>query len=284
MKKTLKYSLLLILIGFMSTACSKVPSGNVGIKVYLLGKDKGVDSEVLSTGRYWIGINEELYLFPTFKQNYVWTKSSTEGSENDESFTFQTSEGMNVGADVGITYRLQEDMIHQIFQQYRRGIDEITDVYVRNHVRDALNEIASKLPVESVYGKGKAEFISSVETRVREELSPDGILVDELYLAGSLRLPSQVTQALNAKVEATQRAQQRERELREAEAEAKKKIAKAEGEAQSLLVTARAEAEANELRQRSLTKELLMQQWIQKWDGKLSNVSSGEMPLMLNMK
>jgi|AntRauTorckE6833_2_1112554.scaffolds.fasta_scaffold00324_3 hypothetical protein len=27
-----------------------------------------------------------------------------------------------------------------------------------------------------------------------------------------------------------------------------------------------------------------MQQWIEKWDGKLSNVSSGEMPLMLNIK
>ncbi len=63
--------------------CSKVPAGNVGIKVYLLGKSKGVDTEELPVGRYWIGINEELYKFPTFTQNYVWTKNINEGSIND---------------------------------------------------------------------------------------------------------------------------------------------------------------------------------------------------------
>ena len=57
-------------------ACSKVPAGHVGVKVYLLGSSKGVDTEELGVGRYWIGINEELYLFPTYMQNYTWVKGS----------------------------------------------------------------------------------------------------------------------------------------------------------------------------------------------------------------
>ncbi|TON43446.1 transposase, partial [Vibrio parahaemolyticus] len=71
-----------------------------------LGGDKGVQAEEVGVGRYWVGVNEELYSFPTFSQNYVWTASETEGSENDESISFQTIEGLAVNADVGITYRI----------------------------------------------------------------------------------------------------------------------------------------------------------------------------------
>ena len=64
-------------------ACTKVPAGYKGIRVYLLGNKKGVDIEELGVGRYYIGINQELYLFPTFTQNYVWTQSVDEGSPED---------------------------------------------------------------------------------------------------------------------------------------------------------------------------------------------------------
>lgn len=63
---------LIMLVGLAMASlvsCSKVPSGHVGVKVYLLGGSKGVESEQLGVGRYWIGWNEELYLFPTFTQN-----------------------------------------------------------------------------------------------------------------------------------------------------------------------------------------------------------------------
>ena len=138
------FSVLLLLVMcsmllFSATGCSKVPAGNVGVKVYLLGKSKGVDMEILPVGKYWIGVNEELYLFPTFQQNYVWTKSPKEGSPDDESLTFQTVEGLSVNADVGISYHLDPDKIPTIFQKYRRGIDEITNIFMRNVVRDGFN-------------------------------------------------------------------------------------------------------------------------------------------------
>ena len=46
------------------TACSKVPAGHEGVIVHLLGTSKGVDTEVKGPGRYWIGWNDELYIFP----------------------------------------------------------------------------------------------------------------------------------------------------------------------------------------------------------------------------
>src|SRR5690349_1169419 len=150
MNKFVKVGCVLGLVGL--SACSRVESGTVGIKVNLLGGDKG-DIEVLPMGRYWIGINEELHTFPVFKQNYTWTqKPDNEGETGDESISFQTVEGMAVGADVGISYQFDPEKIKTIFQTYRRGVDEITDTFLRNHVRDAMNDVGSKLTVESIYG------------------------------------------------------------------------------------------------------------------------------------
>ena len=97
--------ILLALVILSLTACSDVPSGYTGIKVNLLGSDKGVDSQELGTGRYWIGMNEKLFIFPMFTQTQVWTKDKNEGSPNDDSITFQTVEGLEVNADLGITDR-----------------------------------------------------------------------------------------------------------------------------------------------------------------------------------
>ena len=74
---------------------------------------------------------------------------------------------------------------------------------------------------------------------------------------------------MNAKIEAAQRAEQRENELREAEAEARKVIAKAKGEADSVTLRAMAEAKANALVSESLTSKLLAYRLVNKWDGRL---------------
>lgn len=267
------------------TACQTVPAGNVGVKVYLLGGSKGVDHEVLGVGRYWIGINEQLYVFPTYQQNYVWTHSAHEGNTHDESFTFQTREGLDVNADIGITYHVEADKVPLVFQKYRRGIDEITHIFLRNAVRDALNQQAATMSVESVYGEGKTQLMANALARVQGEMQDSGITVNQLYIIGTFRLPPTVVEALNAKITATQRAQQRENELREAEAEAKKQVAKAEGEAASQLAVARAQAEANQILSHSLSREIIDYQRMQiektraeKWDGKLPTITGGVTP------
>lgn len=225
--------LLIVLVVAALSACSKVPAGNVGVKFYLLGGSKGVDTEELGPGRYWIGVNEELYLFPTFTQNYTWTRDPIDGDATDESISFQTDQGMSVQADVGISYSVDPTKVTALFQKYRKGIEEITDVYLRNMVRDALVVEASTRPIESVYGAGKADLLAAVEKRVRAQVDPIGIKVERLYWAGDFRLPQAVTQAIDAKIKATQFAQQRANEVAAAKAEADKMIASARGEAES---------------------------------------------------
>lgn len=260
--------LLALLVSTNSGCLKKVPSGYVGVKVYLLGGSKGVESEQLGVGRYWMGINEQLFLFPTFSQNYVWTQDVREGSPTDESMSFQTVEGMSVSADVGITYSVRPEKVSVVFQKYRKQMDEITDIYLRNMVRDAFVHLASTKPVEDVYGMGKAKLLADVEERVRKQVG-ELFEIERIYLVGDLRLPDQVTTALNLKIEATQKAQQVENQVREAKAEAQKQIAKAEGEAKSLLLVAESQAKANKILAASITPEFVQYQALNKWNGVL---------------
>jgi regulator of protease activity HflC (stomatin/prohibitin superfamily) len=265
-------ALAVLMLGSVA-ACSTVPAGHVGVKVFLLGGDKGVDSEELGVGRYWIGPNEQLYIFPTFMQNYVWTKDPTEGSPNDESISFQTADGMTANADVGISYSIDPSKVTTIFQTYRRGVDEITDTFLRNMVRDSIVKEASTKPIEYVYGAGKAELMAAVQQDVMGQVGPIGIKIDKIYWIGEIRLPQTVIDSINAKNAATQMAQQRQNEVAQATAEAQKKVAEAKGDADSILLKAEAQAQANKILAQSLTAEFVQYEALQKWDGKLPTMT-----------
>lgn len=265
--------LLLTLMAASLAACSYVPAGNVGVKVNLLGGEKGVDTEELGVGRYWIGWNEELYLFPTFMQNYEWTADSRPGSETDESLSFQTADGNTATADIGISYSIDPTRVTEIFQKYRRGVDEITDTFLRNMVRDSLVRLASTKSIEYVYGAGKAELIAAVEADVAAQVAPIGINIDKIYWLGKITLPATIEESINSKNAATQKAQQRLNEVQQSKAEADKKIEEARGEAESLLKIAEAQAKANRVLADSLTPEFVQYQAITKWNGELPKMT-----------
>jgi len=252
-----------------------IPPGYVGVVVDLLGDKKGVESKELHVGMHWIAPWKSVYQFPIFEQNTIWAGKD----ELTYGYSFQTSEGMAVFADIGITYHLRPESIPTIFQKYRRGMDEITNVFVKNYIRDAINKAASTTTIESLYS-GKTTFFEDVEKHVRDDLSPIGIELSRIYLIGRFHFPKTVIAALNAKIEAMQRAQQRENELREAEAEAKKQIAKAEGQAKCAILEAEASAKSNLVLSQSITKELIQWQSVQKWDGKLPSVVSETIPFI----
>jgi regulator of protease activity HflC (stomatin/prohibitin superfamily) len=202
-------------------------------------------------------------------QNYVWTRDPSEGSYNDESISFQTADGMTANADIGISYSIDPEKVALIFQTYRRGVEEITDTFLRNMVRDALVKQASNKPIEYVYGAGKAELISAVQKDVAQQVSAIGIKIDKIYWIGEIRLPPVVLDSINNKNAATQMAQQRQNEVAQAKAEADKKIEDARGTAESILRVAEAQAKANKLLADSLSAEFVQYQAITKWDGML---------------
>jgi regulator of protease activity HflC (stomatin/prohibitin superfamily) len=272
MRTTTIVKLILTLALTGATGCATVPAGHRGIKVYYLGKSQGVDTEELGVGRYaYWPFTQGVYKFPVFQQNVVWRRSNGAG------INFQTSEGITVGADVGMSYSVDPKKVSVLFQKYRRGIEEITGIFLRHIVADTCNMVAAEMTIESVYGKGRVDLLKRVNELVAKAVGPTGILVERIYVVGEFRMPPQVVAAINAKIEATQRAQQRENELRETQAEAAKRIASATGDAESARIRGEGEARAIRELQEALTPQYLKYAAIERWDGRLPNyVGTGE--------
>jgi len=290
----MKNLLLMSLISLSLFSCSTVENGEVGV-LFNLYADKGVQEKVVGPGRYWVGANEYLYIFPTFRQNKVWTRDNREGSEGDDSFSFQSMNGLELGASIGIEYVIKEENVVKVFQMYKKGVDEITNKVLRNATRDAFNRAGSTRDVQQIYGTGKTQFIKEVKELIVNKANEKFITVTDIYLIGKISVPQSITKALNAKIEATQKAQQRENELQmsiaqqkkdsvEAEAQAQKSRIEADAYAYTVTTKAEAQAEANKKLSKSLTTTLVEYKKLEKWDGKLPQVSGSNGGLIMNLK
>lgn len=247
-------------LGYVLANMYTVPAGYVGVRVNLYA-DKGVENEVVGVGRYFLSINEQLYKFPTFNQLFNY----------EDPFTFQTSDAMDVRADVGVEYNIDPEKASTIFQTYRKGLDEITEVNLRQYISDALIKHASQMDINELTQGGKTALLASVIKDLRAQLDPVGIRVVKLSWTDDLRYPEQVRASITAKIEATQRALLRENEVAQSKAEAEKLRVAAQGEADAQLMRARAEAEAIAIKARALrdNPDIIQLNAIEKWDGKL---------------
>lgn len=270
-KKTLAGSLIGLSL-FSLQGCSKVPAGYRGVIVNLYGSDKGVAEQSVGVGRYYLGWNSELYLFPTFLQNYSW--------KSEQAITMQTSEGLSIKTDAGITYSIEPTNVVKVFTKYRMGIDEITNTFLHNMVRDAMNEVSSTMTVEQIYGSQKEIFIDKVNQIVKKAASQNGIDVDKIYLVGSFELPSTVVSSINSKIQASQNAIKVENEVATSRAEAEKTIVEAEARAKRVLIEAEAQAKANKILAESLNAEFVQYQAILKWNGQLPQMTGSTVPFI----
>ena len=237
-----------------------VQAGYVGVRVNLYA-DKGVKNEVVGTGRYFVGINEQLYRFPTFNQlmNY------------ELPFVFQTSDAMDIRAQLGIEYNIDFTKAATVFATYRKGIEEITDVNLRQYIADSLIKNTALMDINALTQGGKTHLLDAVTKEIRAKLDPIGIRIVKLSWLTDLQYPEQVRQSINAKIEATQRALLRENEVAQSKAEAEKLRVAAQGEADAQLTRARAEAEAIAIKAKALADNpaVLELNAIEKWNGVL---------------
>jgi regulator of protease activity HflC (stomatin/prohibitin superfamily) len=271
----------------------RIDAGHVGIRVKLAGSSRGVQDMPVVTG--WVFYNpltEQLVEFPTSVQNVVWTAAAHEGRAVDESITFSSNEGVNVNADVGLSFHIEPHMAPQLYLRFRQtNLELLADGYMRNAVREAFNDAASRLPVQEIYGAGKGALVAEVMRKLREVLGKDGVVIDQLTINGALRLPENVAQAINRAMEATQNAIQAENRVRQVRAEAEQAVAKAHGDAEAArarargdadatLIRARSEAKANQIIRYSTSPAVLQYRALERWNGKLPTVNSGQIPML----
>ena len=254
-------------IGLTGCERATVPAGMVGVKVDLYGDEKGVQQQEVGVGKYWLTWNEEIYQFPTFNQLNTY----------DQPFNFQTKDSMKVSAKVGVEYYVDCAKVTTVFQTYRKGVQEITDVNIRQNISDALIKEAGSMDIGTLAGTGKTILLDNVTKQLKAKLDPIGIVIVKLSWTDDLQYPQQVTDSINAKIEATQKTLLRENEIAQTKAEAQKQIEAARGQAESTILNAKAEADAIALRGEALRKnpEVLQLEAIGKWNGTLPTYMAG---------
>jgi regulator of protease activity HflC (stomatin/prohibitin superfamily) len=292
--RTARRVLIAILLGvgvaiLSAMTLTRIDSSHVGIRVKLAGSDRGVQDIPSVTG--WVFYNpltEQIVEFPTSVQNVVWTASPHEGRAVDESLTFSSQEGVNINCDIGLSFHIEPSLAPHLYLRFRQpDLLLLADGYVRNAVREAFNDVASRMAVQDIYGAGKGKLITDVTTKLGNLLGKDGFIIDQLTINGALRLPDNVAQAINRAMEATQNAIQAENRVRQVRAEAEQAVAqahggaeaarqKAQGDADAVLIRARADARANEIIRLSTTGTVLQYRAIERWDGKLPLMQGGD--------
>lgn len=265
MKKLSRIVVTLLAAASMA-ACSRVEPGHVGIKVKNWGSDSGVSNTSLGVGLYMTGFGTSIYEYPVYTNTYTWTQDQNEGSGNNESFSFQDLNGLGLNADVSVAYRVDPVKAPILFQKYRTDMDGIIAGPVRNAVRNAIVEEASQMTVEQIYGPKKAELIAKAHRDVMAYFEPYGLHIEQMYWASNIRVPDNVLHQINTKIANEQEALAAQAAVKTAQAQAESRVAAAKGKAEAT----RVEAEAIRT-----NPEILQQRAIEKWDGTLPRIMTG---------
>lgn len=296
---------------FVFTGCATVGPGYVGLKVNMYGENRGVDDYTISTGRVLYNpITHDIYKFPTFMQSQQWTHA------DGEQIQFGSQEGVNVEADIALTYKLTPEKVPEIFVEFRQNIDEITELYLRRKVQDAFIRHASEMKAIDIVGAKKQVLLDTVFEDLNTELRPKGFELDMIGFIGKLQVNQEVENSINLTIQASQRAIEAENKILQSQAEAKQRVAEAEGLAQSRVLEAKALAEAtelkagaeakaielvasanatkirveaeatkqaNELLDLSITDKILKFEGVRNWDGSVPMVNGGQAVPFVNL-
>lgn len=233
-------------------AVERIDAGCVGIKVNLMGDNRGVDDITECTG--WVlymPLFTEIHEFPVYTQ-----------VKDYEPFAINAKDGSEFSVDPTFSYKVDRNLVPEIFRNYRRGLNELENGYIRNVLMDCYRNVANQFPSDSLISH-RPQFETKVQVMINEILTKEGFVSQQL--TSNLKAPKSLMDAIDAKNKTTQEAIQSENRLRKAKAEAEAKI-----------IEARAEKEANDLKASALTPLIIQQMYIEKWDGKLPTY--GEVP------
>lgn len=289
--KSLNTMLMIIIsISMTGCGCTQIDPGNVGVMIKKCDGG-GVVEKPLGVGYNFRSLFcEEIKEYPVHQKTLILTKNPHEGSdsvkEQDQSITVNSSEGLPVDVDCSLSFTLDPNKVPGIYRKFKQDLHDIEQTYMRQVIRQGMQEAFAKYPAEQLYASKKGEVRSLVEIFLKEKLGPDGFIITNFTL-NEVRVPAQVADSINQKVRMVQDSMRAEAEVKKIEAEAKQRVAKAQGEAQAMEIMAKAEADRNKILGNSITPQLIELQRIQaqvksidKWNGVMPTMTGSAIPFI----
>ena len=227
------FAIAIVIIVFVAIAgIAIVPAGNVGI-VDTLGS---VSSEELQPGFHfklpWSGV----------------VPMSTKTQEIQETAEVPSQEELIVRLDTSILYKLNPETADEVY----KGIGkEYAEVVIKPQLRSIIRETTAKYEAKALYTSAREQITQDIFDQLAPRLAERGITLEKVLLR-DLGIPTKVTEAIEAKLEAEQEAEQMYFVLQKEELEADRKV-----------VEARGIKESQDIINETLSEKYLQYLWIQ---------------------
>lgn len=259
-----------LIVGFLQPySFEKVDNGYKGLKISLVGSQRGVTNYQYKTG--WVVYNswtEQLKEFPLYQQHI----------EYDDQQVI-TKGGFPATIKPTFNYSLKEQSIGDMFVNLRLDIKEVEQGWLKNAIIGAVNDVANTWEIDSIF-EHRQSFEASIVTECNKRLTK---WFNVSQLRTNITPPEALQDAIIAKTKAIQQAEASEQQALTAIAEGKRKVAVARADSAELIINAAAAAQAIRIKQNQITPMYIEYLKAQAWDGKLPTTIAGGASMFLNV-
>lgn len=244
-------TLVLIIIAFPFTM---VDAGHRGV-VMNYGK---VQNQILDEGLHWR---------TPFVQSVK--KIDVRVQRSDVKAAAASKDLQDVSMSVVVNYRIDPKKVNSVYQKIGDN-KEVFERIIAPNTDEVVKASSARFTAEEIIQK-RSELKRLIDEALMIRLTDYGVILDDVSLT-----EIDFSAEFNAAIEAKQVAEQRVQEARFI-------AEKAEQDAQAAINRATGEAEAQRLQQQSLTPLMIQKMWIEKWNGDMPRVVSGDSATLFNI-
>lgn len=187
-----------------------------------------------------------------------------------------------VNSSIAVNYRLSSAKSSSMYEEV--GTD-YRAVLIAPAVQECMKSATAKYTAEELITERQAVG-DAVKTSLDARLNDYGIFIEKFNIV-NFDFTDEFNNAIEAKQVAEQNLLKTETEQKQvkliAQTEADKKVIAAKAEAEAILAQAQAQADANKLLEESLSEKVIAYEQIQKWNGVMPKVTSGDSGLLINV-
>lgn len=266
----------ILFILFQPYGMAKVEAGFKGLKVNLIGDNRGASNISEVSGLiFYNSYTEELHQIPLDQRNinYARTPIVAKGG-----FACDISPSFNYSVKPGSA----ADMFTSLRSTYKSGgLEAIEQGWLHTAIIGSVNDVANSFVIDDIFNN-RAKFEAAIVVEANKRV---GRWFEISQLKTNITPPGSISASINAKAKAVQDAITSAAQADAARADKERRVALAQADSAEVVIRALAEARAVQLKQQKLTPLYIEYMKVEKWNGETPTVTSGSgSGLMINMK
>lgn len=235
---------IIVVIIFMFGGFRTIDSGQVGIRVRF---GKVVETQMNEGINFKIPLIEKI-----IKMNIQVQKVEVET-------TSASKDLQDISMKLAVNYRVDGTKATELYKNVGTKYDEVV---LQPAIQESIKAVTSQYTAEELI-TDRSEVSKKCMETLQNKIEKYGLNIDNFNIT-NFNFSNEFNKAIEEKQVAEQKVLTAKQELEKEKIEAEKKIVKAE-----------AEKKANEMKQQTLTDNIIKEKFIEKWNGELPKVSDG---------